>query len=74
MTTSPRTLLVTGLLRQQVILHLPARLGARIWILMSPMGWADSTGLRALLCACMAYDLLLAYLLRRHYLSDGGWT
>ena len=65
MSHSLRDRLVVGLFRQETILHVPGRVGARLWILVSPLGWADTTFLRTLLIAFIVYDLALALRLRR---------
>jgi hypothetical protein len=59
--SSPRDpFLTAALLRHQLILHLLARIGARVWLVVSPHGWADTPGRRVLLIAFVVYDVVLA--------------
>lgn len=56
--------LTAVLIRQQLVLHLLLRIGARMWLVLSPLGWAGSPQLRVLVAVFVAYDLVLAWAIR----------
>jgi hypothetical protein len=64
-TPTPSQIVAQELIRQQVALHLLAKTGAGLWLMLSPTGWATTPALRSLVIGFMVYDAALAAALLR---------
>jgi hypothetical protein len=65
MNSAPQASVTVSLLRLEPLVYVLPRLGARLWLILSPLGWADTPDLRAAAIGFMVYDLGLAARLRR---------
>jgi len=65
MSSVPRVTVTGALLRLEPLVYVLPRIGARVWLILSPLGWANTPGLRAAAVGFMVYDVALAVHLHR---------